>query len=123
MVANVRLRPGQQFNPAEKMAIHLHVIDREGQKHTVEAAPQGSLMEVLRELEYGVTAICGGMCSCATCHVYIAAEWIGRLTPQQGDERDLVIALEHHRDNSRLSCQIKLSEDLDDLSLTLASEE
>jgi 2Fe-2S ferredoxin len=105
------------------MTIQLHVTDREGREHIVEAAPQGSLMDVLRELEYGVTAICGGMCSCATCHVYIATEWMARVAPQDSYEHDLVIALEYHRDNSRLSCQIKLSEDLDDLRVTLAPEE
>lgn len=105
------------------MTIRLHVTDREGKEHLIEPAPRGSLMEVLRDVEYGVSAICGGMCSCATCHVYLAAEWIGRVAPQQSDERDLVIALEHRRDGSRLSCQIELSEDLDGLRLTLAPEE
>jgi 2Fe-2S ferredoxin len=105
------------------MTIQLHVIDRDGKEHVVEAAPQGSLMEALRELEYGVAALCGGVCSCGTCHVYIAPEWSERVAPPQSDERELAVALEHHRDSSRLSCQITLSKDLDGLCLTLAPEE
>lgn len=80
-------------------------------------------MEALRELDYGVAAICGGMCSCATCHVYIEPSWSGRVPPQQSDERELVVELQYRRDNSRLSCQIPLSPALDGLELTLAPEE
>lgn len=103
--------------------IRLHVTDRNGNEHLVEAPPNGSLMEVLRELDYGVPAICGGLCSCATCHVYIAPEWLEKLPVQHGDERDLVTELVHHRATSRLSCQIDLSAELDGLRVTLAPEE
>ena len=80
-------------------------------------------MEVLRDLDGGVAAICGGMCSCATCHVYVAPEWRERVPAQQSDEWELVSELQHHRDGSRLSCQIRLSEDLNGLRVTLAPEE
>ena len=53
----------------------LQVIDRDGVSHEVEAKPGLKVMEVLRELDYGVAAICGGMCSCATCHIYVDPEW------------------------------------------------
>lgn len=105
------------------MTIRLNVTDRNGKEHEVETAAQGSLMETLRELEYGVTAICGGMCSCATCHVYVAPDWVDRVPERQSDERDLVTELQFHRDNSRLSCQIQLTQQLDGLRLTLAPEE
>ena len=55
------------------------VTDREGGVHRVNAREGVSLMETLRELDYGVAAICGGMCSCATCHVYVAEPWPERL--------------------------------------------
>lgn len=105
------------------MTIRLYVIDRDGNERRAEAAPSGSLMEVLRDLDGGVAAICGGMCSCATCHVYVAPEWRERLPAQQSDERDLVSELQHCGDGSRLSCQIRLSDDLDGLRVTLAPEE
>jgi ferredoxin, 2Fe-2S len=105
------------------MTIRLNVIDRDGVEHAVDASPLNSLMEALRELEYGVSAICGGMCSCATCHVYIAPEWTDKLPDQQGDERELVVELADRKETSRLSCQIPLSPQLDGLRLTLAPEE
>lgn len=105
------------------MTIRLNVTDRDGVEHAVDASPLSSLMEALRELEYGVSAICGGMCSCATCHVYIAPEWMDKLPDQQGDERELVVELPDHKETSRLSCQIPLSPALDGLRLTLAPEE
>lgn len=105
------------------MTIRLNIVDRGGNEHEVETPAQGSLMEALRELDYGVTAICGGMCSCATCHVYIADDWAGRLPMQQGDERELVAELTHRTDTSRLACQIDLSPQLDGLRVTLAAEE
>jgi ferredoxin, 2Fe-2S len=105
------------------MSIRLNVVDRNGEAHEVDTPPVGSLMEALRELEYGVSAICGGMCSCATCHVYIAADWAAKLPDRQSDERDLLAELQFRQETSRLSCQVRLNESLDGLSLTLAPEE
>src|SRR5262245_15596448 len=106
-----------------RMTIRLRVTDRNGNEHEVDTQPQGTLMEALRELDYGVAAICGGMCSCATCHVYISNEWAEKLPERQSDERELVSELQFHRESSRLSCQIALTERLDGLQLTLAPEE
>ena len=50
----------------------------------------------LRELDYGVAAICGGMCSCATCHIYVDPEWADKLPAPQSDERELLNELSHH---------------------------
>lgn len=105
------------------MSIRLSVVDRNGGEHEVETPPEGSLMETLRELDYGVSAICGGMCSCATCHVYIAPEWLTKLPDRQSDEGDLLAELQFRQDNSRLSCQIQLQQAYDGLRLTLAPEE
>jgi len=105
------------------MSIRLSVVDRDGGEHQVEAVPDGSLMETLRELDYGVSAICGGMCSCATCHVYIAPEWAAKLPTRQSDEGDLLAELQFRRDNSRLSCQIQLKQEYDGLRVTLAPDE
>jgi 2Fe-2S ferredoxin len=105
------------------MSIRLHVVDRNGEAHDVETSTGGSLMETLRELEYGVSAICGGMCSCATCHVYVAPEWYGKLPERQSDESDLLSELQFRKETSRLSCQVRLTGELDGLALTLAPEE
>jgi 2Fe-2S ferredoxin len=80
-------------------------------------------MEVLRELDYGVAAICGGMCSCATCHIYVDPAWAEKLPPPMSDERDLLSELAHHRENSRLSCQVEITQALSGLKVTIAEDE
>jgi 2Fe-2S ferredoxin len=101
----------------------LQVIDRDGVLHEVEAKPGLKVMEVLRELDYGVAAICGGMCSCATCHVYVDPEWQDRLPAPMSDERELLSELAHTQDNSRLSCQIEFTAELAGLRVTIAPDE
>ena len=66
------------------------VVDRDGKEHEIEAKPGLKFMEILRELDYGVSAICGGLCSCATCHVYVDESWAGRLPKPQSDELELL---------------------------------
>jgi 2Fe-2S ferredoxin len=65
----------------------------------------------------GIVAECGGSCSCATCHVYVDESWLGRLEEPTQEESDLIEFLDGARPNSRLSCQILLSDDLDGLTL------
>jgi 2Fe-2S ferredoxin len=101
----------------------LRVVDRDGTEHEVEAKTDVKVMEVLRELDYGVAAICGGMCSCATCHVYIDPEWASRLPEPMSDERELLTELSHHEDNSRLSCQVEFTAALSGLRVTIAPDE
>ena len=101
----------------------LRVIDRDGQEHQVEGKTGYKVMETLRDLEYGVAAICGGMCSCATCHVYVDAAWLERLPEPMSDERELLMELSHYEDNSRLSCQIDFTPALDGLRVTIAPDE
>jgi ferredoxin, 2Fe-2S len=101
----------------------LLVTDRDGVVHEVEAKPGLQIMEVLRELDYGVAAICGGMCSRATCHIYVDPEWLEKLPPPMSDERDLLGELSHHRENSRLSCQVEITPALSGLKLTIAEDE
>jgi 2Fe-2S ferredoxin len=100
------------------------VTDRDGGVHRVNAREGASVMETLRELEYGGAAICGGMCSCATCHVYVAEPWLDRLPPMQGDEKEILQELESFRTRgSRLSCQIPFEAPLAGLELEIAPEE
>ncbi len=101
----------------------IHVTDRDGESRVVEGTVGVSVMETLRELENGVEALCGGMCSCATCHSYIDPAWWDRLPPRSPEEDELLGELEHVRDHSRLTCQVRFSERLDGLALTIAPEE
>lgn len=100
------------------------VTDRDGGVHRVNARDGASLMETLRELDYGVAAICGGMCSCATCHVYVAEAWYDRLPPVQGDEKEILQELESYRPrSSRLSCQVPIEAGLAGLEVEIAPED
>ena len=101
----------------------LRVVDRDAVEHEVDAKTGLKVMETLRELDYGVAAICGGMCSCATCHVYVDPGWQGKLPAAMSDERELVSELTHHQENSRLSCQIEFTPDLAGLRVTIAPDE
>jgi 2Fe-2S ferredoxin len=101
----------------------LRVVDRDGIEHEVDAKPGLKVMETLRELDYGVAAICGGMCSCATCHVYVDAEWTSKLPAPMSDERELLTELSHHEQNSRLSCQIEFTNEMAGLRVTIAPDE
>ncbi len=101
----------------------VRVIDRDGVEREV-SAPSGSvLMEPLRDMENGVAAICGGMCSCATCHVYVDEEWVAKLPAPMSDEGDMLGDLTSRRENSRLSCQIVLNDTLSGLKVQIAPEE
>ena len=101
----------------------IHVRDRAGDSLVVEGKLGASVMETLRELENGVEALCGGMCSCATCHSYIDPAWGNKLPPRSPEEEELLSELEYARDESRLSCQIRFTEELDGLTLVIAPEE
>ena len=102
----------------------IKVTDRDGIEHDVEGNTKFTLMENLRDLEYGVAAVCGGMCACATCHVYIDPAWMPKLAPMHSDEKDLLGDLSTYKPgSSRLSCQIKFTEALAGLKLTIAEDE
>lgn len=101
----------------------LKVIDRDGREHEVPSRSGLKIMETLRELDYGVAAVCGGMCSCATCHVYVDPAWVTKIPAPMSDERELLQELAHHKDSSRLSCQIEMTDALDGLRVTIAPDE
>jgi 2Fe-2S ferredoxin len=74
-------------------------------------------------MDDGVAAICGGMCSCATCHVYVDPEWVPRLPEPMSDEGDMLGDLLDRQANSRLSCQIVLNDAISGLKVTIAPQE
>lgn len=99
------------------------VVDRDGVEHTVPGREGVSVMETLRDLDYGLAAICGGMCSCATCHVYVDPAWESRMPPKQGDELEILREMTHTNEHSRLCCQIPFTADLSGLKVTIAPDE
>ena len=100
------------------------VITRSGEARDVEAEQGLSLMEVIRDNGFDeLLALCGGCCSCATCHVHIDAAFVDKLPKMGEDENDLLDSTEHRDVTSRLSCQIPVSDDLDGLIVTIAAED
>ncbi len=100
------------------------VTNRSGELQTFDAESNRTLMEVIRD--HGVDellAICGGCCSCATCHVYVDEEFRDRLPTLSEDEDELLSGSEHRKESSRLSCQLRISESLDGLRVTIAPED
>ena len=100
------------------------VSNRNGDVREVDAETSRTLMEVLRDEGFELEALCGGCCACATCHVYIDPAFAGRLAPISEDEDMLLDASSHRRpDTSRLSCQIRVTAELDGLRLSVAPAE
>jgi len=100
------------------------VINQAGEEKTVEAAVGRSLMEVIRDNGFDeLLALCGGCCSCATCHVHIDDATLATLPPMTADENDLLDSSDHRDANSRLSCQVAMTEALDGMTVTIAKED
>ena len=98
------------------------VTTREGQQVTLAAKPGMSVMEIIRDGGVDeLLALCGGCCSCATCHVYVADGFdVGTAGP---DEDDLLDSSDYKTPASRLSCQIAFTPALDGLKVTIAPED
>ncbi|HWL06622.1 MAG TPA: 2Fe-2S iron-sulfur cluster-binding protein [Xanthobacteraceae bacterium] len=91
-------------------------IDFEGQARTVEGETGSTVMETaIRNDVPGIEAECGGACACATCHVYVDEAWTARTGAMGPMEEDMLDFGYDVRENSRLSCQIRITPDLDGL--------
>ena len=100
------------------------VVNREGEERSVEADVGLSVMEVIRDNGFDeLLALCGGCCSCATCHVFDDDGFKGKLPEMSEDEDDLLDSSDHRKDNSRLSCQIPVTADLDGMKVQIAPED
>jgi 2Fe-2S ferredoxin len=95
-------------------------IEPGGRRREIDAPLGLTLMETARQHGVlGVVAQCGGACMCATCHVYIDPAWAGKLEPREEMEEGMLETAWEPRDNSRLSCQIQITADLDGLHVTV----
>lgn len=100
--------------------MQIRVTDAAGTEHELEGLEGWRVMEVIRDWGVDIKAECGGAGACATCHVYVGEAWLEQLHPPSDDEEDLLFSTLDQRPNSRLSCQILLSEALDGLTVTIA---
>jgi len=102
----------------------LIVVTRKGQESTIDGEAGLSVMEIIRDAGVDeLLALCGGCCSCATCHVHVDAAFADKLPPMSEDENDLLDSSDHRSETSRLSCQVTLTPELDGLRVTIAPED
>jgi len=102
----------------------LTITGRDGRQATIDGKAGWSVMENIRSAGFDeLLALCGGCCSCATCHVHVDQEWLARLPAMGADEDDLLDSSSHRRPNSRLSCQIEFDAALDGLAVAIAPED
>ena len=102
----------------------LIVIDRAGEEKTIDAQVGFTLMEAIRDNGFDeLLALCGGCCSCATCHVHVDPAFAAMLPPMSEDENDLLESSDHRNETSRLSCQVPLTADMDGLKVSIAAED
>jgi 2Fe-2S ferredoxin len=102
----------------------LIVTTRSGETSTVDVDDGLTVMEAIRDNGFDeLLALCGGCCSCATCHVHVDPEFFGKLAPISEDENDLLDSSGDRDEWSRLGCQIPFTADLDGLKVRIAAED
>lgn len=98
----------------------INVTDQAGETHVLEGLEGWRVMEVIRDWNLNIKAECGGSMSCATCHVYVDHNWLDIVGTPSADEEDMLDSVGDVRVNSRLSCQIVMSDVINGLTVTLA---
>src|SRR6201991_493516 len=102
----------------------LIIVTRDGSERTVQGRAGWSVMENIRDNGFDeLLALCGGCCSCATCHVHVDPDFAGKLSAMSEDENDLLDSSSDRNETSRLSCQIQFTSALDGLKVTIAAED
>jgi 2Fe-2S ferredoxin len=99
----------------------IYVTDLDGVEHALEGVAGWRVMEIIREHGLPIKAECGGACACATCHVYVDEAWLDKLPAMRDDEEEMLDEAFAVEDNSRLSCQLIMGEELDGLKVKLAA--
>ena len=99
-------------------------IENNGKSHTIEVANGLSVMEgAVQNNIPGIDADCGGSMACATCHVYVKEEWFNKLPKKEDGEEDMLDMAFEPKKNSRLSCQLMVSEQIDGLVVNLPEKQ
>jgi ferredoxin, 2Fe-2S len=102
----------------------LVVVTRDGSERDVEGQEGLSVMEIIRDAGFDeLLALCGGCCSCATCHIHVDPAFADKVAPMSEDENDLLDSSTHRDATSRLSCQVPFTAALDGMRVTLAEED
>ena len=98
----------------------IRYIEHNGKEHEIEVPEGWSVMEgAVKNLVPGIDADCGGACACATCHVYVDERWLSKLSPKEDMEETMLDFAQDLAPNSRLSCQIKVTKELDGFTVRM----
>lgn len=99
-------------------------IEHDGTRHTVEADEQMSVMEAATlNIVPGVEGMCGGICSCATCHCYLDEKWMATVPEPSPGEMEMLGTASHRKPNSRLGCQLHLDASHEGMEVHLPPEQ
>lgn len=99
--------------------VQITFVEHNGTEHSVDVKPGSSLMlAAVTNGVPGIDADCGGSCSCATCHVFVEKEWLEAVGEMNLTEEAMLSLSPDRKENSRLSCQIQVTEELDGLKVT-----
>ena len=99
-------------------------IEFNGNEHEIEVSNGLTVMEgAIKNKIPGIDADCGGACACATCHVYVDNKWIEKLSPKDDSEEDMLDFAFEVKSNSRLSCQITVSDEIDGLIVNMPEKQ
>jgi len=102
----------------------LIVVNRAGEETTIEVEDGLTVMEAIRDNGFDeLLALCGGCCSCATCHIQVDPDFAAKLPKISEDEDDLLESSDYRNEASRLSCQVPFTSELDGLRVTIAPED
>ena len=100
--------------------VQITYVEHDGTEHVVDSQSGVSLMQAaIDNLVPGIDADCGGECSCATCHVMVNENWLEKVGPPGEMEESMLDLNPERQENSRLSCQVEVSEELDGLRVTM----
>ena len=101
----------------------ISVTDRDGNNRILEGDNNSTLMEIIRDEGMDIEAACGGCCACATCHVYIDEKWIEKIPKKEDSEEDMLDFAFEVKDNSRLSCQVTVNDELEGLVVNIPEKQ
>ena len=100
--------------------LKIYVTDADGVEHILDALEGWRIMEIIKDAGLPLKAECGGACCCATCHVYVSADWQDKLVEKTDEEEDMLDEAIDVEENSRLSCQILMKPEFNGLKVTIA---
>lgn len=102
----------------------VNYIDASGNQFEADVEVGSNVMQgAVDNMIDGILAECGGACACATCHCYVDAAWLDKVAAPEDAEKDLLEAVVDPKDNSRLSCQLKVTEEMDGLVVHLPASQ